>query len=66
MGKVYQFLGLTCAAVSANMTIDQYKQAYAADITYVTGQELGFAYLRDNTAASAYDIVSAGPEQPAR
>ncbi len=31
--------------------------AYSSDITYVTGQELGFAYLRDNTAASAQDLV---------
>jgi preprotein translocase subunit SecA len=31
---------------------------YSCDITYVTGQELGFAYLRDNTAASKEDMVS--------
>ena len=33
------------------------QKAYACNITYVTGQELGFSYLRDNTAATEYDLV---------
>ncbi|KAL6754297.1 SecA DEAD-like domain-containing protein [Haematococcus lacustris] len=57
MGKVFSFMGLSCAAVSANMTTTQYKAAYACDITYVTGQELGFAYLRDNTARSEFEVM---------
>lgn len=35
--------------------------AYACDVTYVTGQELGFAYLRDNTANSPQDLVRQAP-----
>ncbi|KAF5842425.1 SecA DEAD-like domain-containing protein [Dunaliella salina] len=57
MGKVFTCMGMTCAAVTSDMTTSQYKHAFSRDITYVTGQELGFAYLRDNTAPSAYDLV---------
>lgn len=57
MGKVFSCMGMTCAAVTSDMTTSQYKHAFSRDVTYVTGQELGFAYLRDNTAPSAYDLV---------
>ena len=50
MGKVYRFLGLSCAAVHADMGPAEARAAFAADVTYVTGQELGFTYLKDNTA----------------
>lgn len=52
MGKLFSFLGLTCAAVQSEMSTAQLKEAFSADVTYVTGQELGFAYLRDNTAST--------------
>lgn len=38
MGKLYTYLGLSCAAVQSGMTNEQYKQAYLSDIVYVTGQ----------------------------
>ena len=58
MGKLFNFLGLSCAAVQSTMTSpEQYRHAYACDITYVTGQELCFSYLKDNTAQMACDLV---------
>lgn len=60
MGKVYRFLGLTCAAVQSNQPIAVSRAAFAADVTYVTGQQLGFSFLRDNTALSLNDVVSGG------
>lgn len=61
MGKVYKFLGLSCAAVNGGMTNSQFREAFAAHITYVTAQQLGFSYLRDNTAISTADLVRAQP-----
>ncbi len=52
-------MGLSCAAVQSGMTIPQYQAAFGADVTYVTGQELCFTYLRDNTATSATELVRA-------
>ena len=60
MGKLYGFLGLSCSAVQSGMTNEQYKCAYKCDIVYVTGQELGFTYLRDNTALAQEDLVGGG------
>ncbi|GAX81594.1 hypothetical protein CEUSTIGMA_g9022.t1 [Chlamydomonas eustigma] len=57
MGRLYNFLGLSCAAVQSGMTTEQYKKAYACDVVYVTGQELGFTYLRDNTALLEEDLA---------
>lgn len=57
MGKLYRFLGLSCAAVQSSSSLAAARAAFAADVTYVTGQELGFAYLKDNTALSAQDLV---------
>ncbi len=48
MGKLYEFLGLTTGYVTSAMKSDQRRRAYAADITYVSNQEVGFDYLRDN------------------
>jgi len=48
MGKVYGFLGLTTGVVIPGKTDEERREAYAADITYATNNELGFDYLRDN------------------
>ncbi len=48
MGKVYRYLGLTVGLVQHDMSNDERKAAYNADITYGTNNELGFDYLRDN------------------
>src|SRR3546814_3891115 len=48
MGRVYRFLGLTPGVIVPNLREDERRQAYAADITYATNNELGFDYLRDN------------------
>src|SRR3546814_2606377 len=48
MGRVYRFLGLTTGVIVPNLREDERRQAYAADITYATNNELGFDYLRDN------------------
>jgi len=48
MGQVYRFLGLTTGVIVPNMREDERREAYNADITYATNNELGFDYLRDN------------------
>ncbi len=48
MGRVYRFLGMTVGIIVPNLTDQQRRDAYAADITYATNNELGFDYLRDN------------------
>ncbi len=48
MGELYQFLGLTVGLNLNSLTKDEKREAYAADITYSTNNELGFDYLRDN------------------
>lgn len=48
MGQVYRFLGLTVGTIVPNLTDQQRRDAYAADITYGTNNEFGFDYLRDN------------------
>ena len=48
MGQVYRFLGLTVGVIIPNLTDEQRRSAYAADITYGTNNEFGFDYLRDN------------------
>lgn len=50
MGKVHEFLGLKVGVVLNSYTSEQRKEAYDCDITYVTNNELGFDYLRDNMA----------------
>lgn len=57
MGKLYDFLGLTWGYVTSTMSNDERRQAYAKDITYVTNQEVGFDYLRDNLVYSKTDRV---------
>jgi len=48
MGQVYRFLGLSVGVIVPNLTDEQRREAYNADITYATNNELGFDYLRDN------------------
>jgi preprotein translocase subunit SecA len=60
MGRVHRFLGLEVGAILAEMTPEQRRQAYAADITYGTNNEFGFDYLRDNMAWSLADCVQRG------
>ena len=48
MGRVYRFLGLTTGVIVPNLTDEERRAAYAADITYGTNNEFGFDYLRDN------------------
>jgi len=57
MGPIYRFLGLSAVAVQAGMSLAEKKQAYSADITYVTAKEAGFDYLRDSIALTADDTV---------
>ncbi len=52
MGRLYNFLGMSVGAVVANMSPEDKRAAYAADITYGTNNEYGFDYLRDNMAFS--------------
>ncbi|QDY86213.1 accessory Sec system translocase SecA2 [Paenibacillus polymyxa] len=57
MGPIYRFLGLTVNSVQAGMSLSEKREAYAADITYVTAKEAGFDYLRDTIALSEADTV---------
>ena len=57
MGRVHEFLGLTVGVVLNSMNNDERKKAYACDITYVTNNELGFDYLRDNMAIYKEQMV---------
>ena len=60
MGPVYEFLGLTVAAVQNSMEPPERREAYACDITYGTNTEFGFDYLRDNMALSMEQLVQRG------
>ncbi len=57
MGEVHRFLGLTVGVSLNAQTTAEKKEAYACDITYVTNNELGFDYLRDNMAIYEKDLV---------
>ena len=57
MGEVHRFLGLTVGVSLNGMNTEEKKAAYACDITYVTNNELGFDYLRDNMAIYEKDLV---------
>ena len=60
MGKVHQFLGLTVGVVLNDMDNDERRAAYNCDITYVTNNELGFDYLRDNMVIYKEQLVQRG------
>lgn len=57
MGQIYRFLGLDTGLIQENMTVKERQENYSADITYVTNNELGFDYLRDNMALNKKDVV---------
>ncbi|MDY4515541.1 MAG: preprotein translocase subunit SecA [Lachnospiraceae bacterium] len=57
MGKVHEFLGLTVGCVLNPMDNDERRAQYACDITYVTNNELGFDYLRDNMVIYKEQLV---------
>ncbi|MNU41782.1 preprotein translocase subunit SecA [compost metagenome] len=57
MGPIYRFLGLTVNSVQAGMSLSEKREAYTADITYVTAKEAGFDYLRDTIALTEADTV---------
>ncbi|MFT8972494.1 preprotein translocase subunit SecA [Zymomonas mobilis] len=57
MGQVYRFLGLTVGVVMPNISDEERRQAYLADITYATNNELGFDYLRDNMKYTREQMV---------
>ena len=57
MGEVHRFLGLTVGVVLNSMNSDERREAYNCDITYVTNNELGFDYLRDNMAIYKEQMV---------
>nr|WCH54681.1 preprotein-translocase subunit a [Hypnea edeniana] len=55
--KVYRYLDISIGFIQQSMTSKERKQQYNKDITYITNNELGFDYLRDNMAINIYDIV---------
>ncbi|WP_337416530.1 preprotein translocase subunit SecA, partial [Dysosmobacter sp.] len=60
MGKVHRFLGLKVGLIIHGLTAQQRKDAYAADITYGTNNEMGFDYLRDNMCIYSSELVQRG------
>ena len=57
MGEVHKFLGLSVGVVLNSMKAEERREAYACDITYVTNNELGFDYLRDNMVIYKAQLV---------
>ena len=60
MGKVHRFLGLKVGLIVHGLTSRQRQEAYAADITYGTNNEMGFDYLRDNMCIYSQELVQRG------
>ena len=60
MGRVFRFLGMETGCIRAQMSNDDRRTQYAADITYGTNNEFGFDYLRDNMAWSVDEMVQRG------
>ena len=60
MGKGHEFLGLTVGVVLNSMDNDERREAYNCDITYITNNELGFDYLRDNMVIYKEQLVQRG------
>ncbi len=60
MGKVYRYMGLSIGLIIPGMQPAQRREAYGADITYCTNNELGFDYLRDNMATYKQELVQRG------
>ena len=60
VGKIHRFLGLSVGTIISDLSSEERRAAYAADITYGTNNEFGFDYLRDNMAFSPADRVQRG------
>ncbi|MDX8467415.1 preprotein translocase subunit SecA [Mesorhizobium sp. VK23B] len=60
MGRIYKFLGLTVGIIVHGLSDDERREAYAADVTYATNNELGFDYLRDNMKYERSQMVQRG------
>src|SRR5438094_8083176 len=60
MGKLYRFLGLSVGVIVHDRDDEERREAYATDITYVTNNEFGFDYLRDNMKYDLADCVQRG------
>ncbi len=60
MGKIYTFLGLTVGVIVHDLSDEERREAYAADVTYGTNNEFGFDYLRDNMKFDLKDFVQRG------
>ena len=60
MGQIHEFLGLTVGVVLNSMDNDERREAYNCDITYITNNELGFDYLRDNMVIYKEQLVQRG------
>lgn len=60
MGKVFKFLGMKVGCILPNMSFEDKKEAYSADVTYCTNNELGFDYLRDNMATNLEKVMQRG------
>ena len=61
MGRVYKFLGLKVGLIIHDLTSEQRRESYAADVTYGTNNEFGFDYLRDNMAVDPREVVQREP-----
>ena len=57
MGQIFRFLGLDTGLIQENMNTQKRQESYLADITYVTNNEIGFDYLRDNMSLNMKDVV---------
>ncbi|BCG92691.1 preprotein translocase subunit SecA [Mesorhizobium sp. 131-2-1] len=60
MGRIYKFLGLTVGVIVHGLSDEERRDAYAADVTYATNNELGFDYLRDNMKYERAQMVQRG------
>ena len=57
MGKIYNFVGISCGYINSNQSDEERKENYSKDITYATNSELGFDFLRDNMKFSKSEMV---------
>jgi len=62
MGPIYRFLGLTVGFVKHDMPNEERRKSYGCDVTYVTNNEVGFDYLRDNMVTTKEDRVMRPPQ----
>lgn len=60
MGKIFRFLGMSVGVITHDMSLEDRKKAYAADVTYCTNNELGFDYLKDNMVQEKSQKVQRG------